>query len=171
MNGEDRDEAYEEKNQAKKEGQEEEREDNSPSIPKFFREVRGVGHYRGSHTSFTSLPLLHRALNHTTFLNARRAKLSDYVRRELKIYPLWNWLGSALTRSDSNVSNWREDLKSWCARFRASIAHGYSIVFPPWKMRSPRKPLAKKIRCEYKISWVYLGGVVLIHLMNSMGLV
>jgi len=64
MNGEDRDEAYEEKNQAEKEGQEEEREDNSPSIPKFFREVQGVGHYRGSHTSFTSLPLLHRALNH-----------------------------------------------------------------------------------------------------------
>jgi len=41
------------------------REDNSPSTPKFFREVRGVGHYRGSHTSFTSLPLLCRAhVNH-----------------------------------------------------------------------------------------------------------
>lgn len=55
----------------------------------FQRETRGVGHYRGSHTSFTSLPLLGRAhVNHSVLGCPRRAKLSGYVRRELKIYPL-----------------------------------------------------------------------------------
>jgi len=60
---ENRDEAYKERNQIEEEEEEVgKREDNSPSTLKFFKEVRGVGHYRGSHTSFTSLPLLGRVL-------------------------------------------------------------------------------------------------------------
>lgn len=96
----------EEEIKRKKEEQEEgagEREDNSPSTPKFFREVRGVGHYRGSHTSFASLPLLRRSSKpQRSWMPAGQNFRATYVRRELKIYPLWNWLGGALARrSDS----------------------------------------------------------------------
>lgn len=135
-----------------------------------FSEVRGVGHYRGSHTSFTSLPPPPSGSKPQRSWMPAGRNFRANVRRELKIYPLWNWLGSALTRkSDSGWSLiekkiWNRDES---ARARAGIARGY-FISPVEDRRSPTEiPLAKKIRRES--SWVHLEGVVLMHLMDSMG--
>lgn len=85
----DRDEAYEGRIQAEKEEEREKGGTNSPSTSKFFRKVQGVGHYRGSHTPFASLPLLRRAhVNHNALGWPLGETFGLRTRRKLKIYPL-----------------------------------------------------------------------------------